>query len=80
MRIETHPVSSSLACNDCLLLMHQIAPEKVVKMPEKPKSRSSLSAVKFGKEKKGSERDSEIKEKDSNEDVFSMKWFILYKT
>ncbi|CBY36899.1 unnamed protein product [Oikopleura dioica] len=47
------------------------APVKVVKMPEKPKSRSSLSAVKFGKERNGSERDSGIKEEDSNEDVFS---------
>ena len=58
-------------------MRRKTAPVKVVKMPEKPKSRSSLSSVKFGKDRKASERDSGVKEEDSNEEVFSRKWFIL---
>ena len=57
-------------------MRRKTAPVKVVKMPEKPKSRSSLSSVKFGKDKKGSERESGIMEEDSNNDVFSRRWFL----
>ena len=62
-------------------MRRKTAPVKQVKMPVKPVSRSSLSSVKFGKEKvrSESERDSGIREEDSNDNVFSRKWFILYK-
>ncbi|CAG5080245.1 Oidioi.mRNA.OKI2018_I69.PAR.g9516.t2.cds [Oikopleura dioica] len=54
-------------------MRRKTAPVKQVKMPDKSVSRSSLSSVKFGKEKvrSESERDSGIREEDSNDDVFS---------
>ena len=58
-------------------MRRKTAPVKIVKMPEKPMSRSSLSSVKFGKDRKESVRESGIEEEDTNDNVFSRRWFIL---